>query len=65
MEKSYAFELFWSDHAVHEIESTAAKALSEGNSRWANVTEHDPKLLDFMKNDCEFDCEHADGQQQK
>lgn len=46
-------EVFWSDEVARKIESDF-KALPVAPS-------HDQALLDFMKNDCDFAMEHADG----
>merc|ERR1712070_602306 len=32
-----------------------------GGSKWAGIKAHSSDLLSFMQNDCNFDCEHADG----
>lgn len=32
-----------------------------GNSRWSTVPQVNQDILDFITNDCDFDCEHADG----
>ena len=56
MKAKLANEVFWSDSAVHEIES--AYAASEREHPAPPV---DDRLIDFMVNECDFSMEHADG----
>ncbi|CAK9071665.1 Hypothetical protein SCF082_LOCUS35408 [Durusdinium trenchii] len=46
-------QVFWSDEVARKIEADF-QALPE-------APKHDQALLDFMKNDCDFAMEHADG----
>merc|ERR550514_1825236 len=58
--ENFAKELFWSDKAVAEIEARTAKMLAE-NPKWAELKAHNPELIKFMMEECEFKIEHADG----
>jgi hypothetical protein len=57
----YSKQYFWSDGAASRIESevTAKRAAGE----WPEVPPHPVELLRFMHEDCDFACEHADGEQ--
>lgn len=59
--KQYAVELFWSDRTVDQIEKETTAMLQAPGSKWADIKAHSPELLSFMQNDCDFDCEHAEG----
>jgi hypothetical protein len=54
----YSKSFFWSDKAVSRIEKEV-QALRE-TGKW-EVPAHNPELIRFMVEDCDFACEHADG----
>ena len=59
--QQYGQLLFWSDRAIERIDREAGAILGDESSRWAAVQQHSEELLKFMREDCDFDCEHADG----
>lgn len=46
-------DLFWDD--------TAAVRIQRAFSKLTRPPKHDQRLLDFMRDKCDFDSEHADG----
>ncbi|CAE8605500.1 unnamed protein product [Polarella glacialis] len=61
IEKQYAIELTWSESALDRINSQVEAMLSGDSSHWGALKAHSPALLSFLENDCDFNCEHADG----
>jgi hypothetical protein len=53
-------EMFWSDQAVDKIETQTSQLLAE-NKNWSMLKAHNPALINFMENECDFNTEHADG----
>lgn len=51
-----AKQVTWNDAAARAIDAEYEK-----KSRQKNIPPIEPKLIDFMKNECDFDVEHADG----
>lgn len=58
--KQFGIQLFWSDQAVARIEAKTAETL-QNNPCWHGVKAHDPELIKFMENECDFRVEHTDG----
>lgn len=56
MRTRIAKEPLWSEQATRAIESAYSKADSA-----SSLPKVDPKLLEFMEKECDFDVEHADG----